>query len=348
MLVSIRRRLAVASKGAQHRAGLRPAALAAFYPAPMRQFSAAQSAENTATPDASFQPIIHDVFEEKTGTWQYVVVDPNTLTATIIDSVLDYDPLARTISTHSADKILSLIKRMGYRVDSILETHIHADHLTAARYLQTSLHKEQGYLPLITVGKRIVHIQELFRQKYGLSEEETRGVFDRFLDDDERFHIGSLEAQAIHLPGHTPDHMGFKIGDNIFCGDSVFHADIGSARCDFPGGSAEDLYASARKLLSFPDHVKIWTGHDYPSQSRSEPVPYLSVGGHRAQNKHLMDGYSKDDFVALRRERDSKLAEPRLLHQSLQMNIRAGSLPKPSPEGDRMLHTPLDVKQLDM
>lgn len=208
---SPRRRLAVASKGAQHR-GLRPAAPTAFYPVPMRQFSSVQSAENTATPDASFQPIIHDVFEEKTGTWQYVVADPNTLTATIIDSVLDYDPLARTISTHSADKILLLIKRMGYRVDSILETHIHADHLTAARYLQTSLHKEQGYLPLITVGKRIVHIQELFRQKYGLSEEETRGVFDRFLDDDERFHIGALEAQAIHLPGHTPDHMGFKIG----------------------------------------------------------------------------------------------------------------------------------------
>lgn len=170
-----------------------------------------------------------------------------------------------------------------------------------------------------------------------------QGAFDHLLDDDELFPIGSLNAQAIHLPGHTPDHLGYWIGDNVFCGDSIFHADIGTARCDFPGGDAASLYQSGRKLLALPDHVKIWTGHDYPPPERSDPVPWLSVQEHRSRNKHLMEGSTETVFVALRHDRDTKLAEPKLLHQSLQINIRAGRLPKTSQTAQRMLHLPLKL-----
>ncbi|TWU73170.1 hypothetical protein ED733_003483 [Metarhizium rileyi] len=311
-------------------------------PRHMAKFSTAQMEQKLPIPDPIVQPIIHDLYEEQTATWQYIVADPTTLAAVIIDSVLDYNALTRTISTQSADKILSLIEEKGYKVDSILETHIHADHITAARYLQSSLYRKQGYLPLITVGKRIVHVQHLFRRKYGLSEDETEGVFNKFLDDDETFRIGALEAQAIHLPGHTPDHMGFKIGGKLSTPPHV------ESSADKLADAAEDLYTSGRKLLDFPEDVRLWTGHDYPSGSRGVPVPFLSVGEHKAHNKHLMDGNTKDEFVALRHDRDSKLAEPRLLHQSLQMNIRAGRLPRPSPLGDRMLHTPLNVGVLDI
>lgn len=162
------------------------------------------------------EPTIHDVFEDVTGTWQYVVADPSTLHAVIIDPVLDYSPSDHAITTPSADKLLSLVRRHGYKVDMILETHAHADHLTAASYLQQRLAQEQGHRPLIGIGKRIDAIQELFGQRYGVPFEEYQRVFDKFFDDDEVFHIGKLEATAIHLPGHTPDHLGYKIGGEFF------------------------------------------------------------------------------------------------------------------------------------
>ncbi|KAK6383912.1 hypothetical protein LTS17_003204 [Exophiala oligosperma] len=290
------------------------------------------------------QPSIHPVFQDQTGTWQYVVADPDTKKAVIIDPVLDYDPSTQTASTTSADALLALIKEKGYRVEMILETHAHADHPTAATYLRTRLSQDQSMAPGIGIGKRIDQVQDLFGQKYGVPTVEYQNVFDKLFEDDETFKIGNMSVQAIHLPGHTPDHLGYKIGDNIFCGDSIFHADIGTARCDFPGGSAYDLYKSTQKLLSMADDVKIWTGHDYPPEDRALPQPYMTVRQHKTQNKHLKDDVSEDDFVAMRRERDAQLGEPRLLHQSLQMNIRAGRLPGSTPFGQKLLHLPLKLK----
>ncbi|KAF6817065.1 metallo-beta-lactamase superfamily protein [Colletotrichum plurivorum] len=306
--------------------------------------SAACSIKATSHQD---QPVIHDVFETRTGTWQYIVADPSTLEAVIIDPVLDYDRETQVIATTSADELLSLVKQKGYRVGRILETHAHADHLTAASYLQNRLEETQGgQKPSIGIGRRIGQVQNFFGQRYGVAEDERNGIFDKLFDDDETFRIGSLQASAVHLPGHTPDHLGYKIGDNVFCGDSLFHVDIGTARCDFPGGSASDLYRSGRRLLSLPDHVRIWTGHDYPPEGRQKPVPWMTVREHRTQNKHLKDGVSERDFVAQRRERDATLGEPKLLHQSLQTNIRAGRLPKPTESGHLMLRLPLKLGNL--
>ncbi|KAK3387377.1 metallo-beta-lactamase superfamily protein [Podospora didyma] len=299
-----------------------------------------------ATPAA--QPAVHGVFEPVTGTWQYVVADPSTLAAVIIDPVLDYDPVSRQATTGSADSLLALIKKKGYTVDKILETHAHADHITASSYLQDRLSKTQSHRPSIGIGKRIGLVQTLFGQRYGVPPGEcSEGVFDKLLDDDEVFEIGNLKATAMHLPGHTPDHLGYKIGDNVFCGDSLFYADVGTARCDFPGGSANNLFASGRRLLNLPAHVKIWTGHDYPPPERKTPMAWMSVHDHKKHNKHLHDGIGEDEFVAMRRKRDASLGAPRLLHQSLQMNIRAGKLPKPTAYGDRLLHVPMDLKGLE-
>ncbi|KAJ5348475.1 uncharacterized protein N7506_001728 [Penicillium brevicompactum] len=296
-----------------------------------------------STTAISNEPVIHDVFDDVSGTWQYIVADPTTLTAVIIDPVLNFDPATQAITTRSADSLLALVKARNYKIDKILETHAHADHLSAASYLQTHIMKSQDHKPPICIGKRIEAVQKLFSQRYGVPSREYRHVFDKLFDDDETFAIGNMTAKAIHLPGHTPDHLGYMIGDNIFCGDSLFHADIGTARCDFPGGDAKDLFQSGRKLLDLPGHFKIWTGHDYPPEGRTEPVPWLSVREHRELNKHLKDGMSEEHFVALRKERDEKLAAPRLLHQSLQINIRAGRLPAPTEAGHRLLHVPLKI-----
>ncbi|KZL85296.1 metallo-beta-lactamase domain, partial [Colletotrichum incanum] len=289
------------------------------------------------------QPIIHDIFEPRTGTWQYIVADPITKAAVIIDPVLDYDRATQVITTSSADDLLSLIKRKGYTISRILETHAHADHLTAASYLQNRLAQKHGEMPSIGIGKRISQVQDLFGQIYGVTIEEREGVFDKLFEDDENFTIGNLRATALHLSGHTPDHLGYEIGANVFCGDSLFHVDIGTARCDFPGGSANNLFHSGRRLLSLPTHFKIWTGHDYPPTGRAYPVSWVTVGDHRKHNQHLKDGITESEFVARRRERDAKLGEPKLLHQSLQTNIRAGQLPKPTASGHRMLRLPMKL-----
>ncbi|KAJ6095695.1 hypothetical protein N7486_006441 [Penicillium sp. IBT 16267x] len=296
---------------------------------------------------ATKEPTIHPIFEHVTGTWQYIVSDQSTRSAAIIDPVLNYNPVTQAITTDSADALLSFVKEKGYRIEKILETHAHADHLTAASYLQKQLFQTQGFKPPIGIGKRIAQVQRLFGQRYGIQREEYKTVFDKLFEDDESFQIGNLTAKAIHLPGHTPDHLGYQIGDNVFCGDSLFHADIGTARCDFPGGDAKDLFQSSRKLLALDDHVKIWPGHDYPPEGRDYPIPWMSVADHRKQNKHVGGVVSEKEFVTLRTERDAKLNAPRLLHQSLQVNIRAGQLPRPMSSGYRMLHLPLKLNGLE-
>ncbi|KAK4195374.1 putative beta-lactamase hydrolase-like protein [Triangularia verruculosa] len=298
----------------------------------------------SAATAVSPEPTIHPVFEQNTGTFQYLVADPATKNAAIVDPVLDYDKCSHTITTTTADGLLSLVREKGYNIVRILETHAHADHLTASFYLQRQLTKQQNSRPPVGIGKRIGQVQSLFGQRYGINAEEYECVFDKLFEDDEEFTIGALKAKALHLPGHTPDHLGYKIGENIFCGDSIFHTDIGTARCDFPGGSAHALYNSARKILSLPDHVKIWTGHDYPPGGERQPVPYVTVGEHRLKNKHLRDGVIEEDFVRMRRERDRHLAAPRLLHESLQVNVRAGRLPSQNEAGMRLLKVPIKVK----
>ncbi|KAL4803991.1 beta-lactamase-like protein [Aspergillus unguis] len=316
----------------------RPAVLprqACLYPGKwaMRHHSAASTAstvrQSARANSPAAEPAIHNFFENKTGTWQYVVADPTTSEAAIIDAVLDYDPAAWEISTASADSLLSFIKRKKYKIVMIMETHAHADHLTAATYLQARLAQEQGFRPPISIGERIGQVQQVFGERYGIPADKYRSVFDRLFKDEETFHIGNLTATAMHLPGHTPDHMGYQIEDHVFCGDSIFHADLGTARCDFPGGSAENLFTSGRRLLNLPDHTKLWVGHDYPSEERKAPVPYMTVGEHKQKNKHLKRGIAREEFVALRRARDAQLAAPRLLHPSLQVNIRAGRIPQP-------------------
>ncbi|KAK3319265.1 beta-lactamase-like protein [Apodospora peruviana] len=299
------------------------------------------------------QPIIHPIFEPATSTWQYIVADPSTKSAVVIDSVLDFDPAKNAIFTSTADALLALINEKGYTVVKILETHVHADHLTASRYLQARLSSSSsgGNPPELCIGKRITQVQERFARRYGIEKTEYEGVFDRLLDDDDVFRVGEMEVKALHLPGHTPDHIGYLIGYNVFCGDSLFNGDVGSARCDFPGGNAHDLYNSAQKLLSLPATHRIWTGHDYPpggESGRTDPVPYTTVADQKRSNKHLKTGTTEQDFVGWRSTRDAGLAEPKLLHQALQFNIRAGRLPAAtSTGGDRFLHLPLKIAVSD-
>jgi glyoxylase-like metal-dependent hydrolase (beta-lactamase superfamily II) len=293
------------------------------------------------------QPKIDSIFEPKTSTWQYIVSDPETKDAVVIDSVLDYDPNTNTISNANAEKLLALISHQGYNIVAILETHAHADHLTASRYLQQSLQRRGKPKPPICIGKRITQVQHTFASKYGVDEHEYAGVFDKLLDDNEEMPVGRLTCRAVHLPGHTPDHVGYVVGANVFVGDSLFQPDVGSARCDFPGGDARALFRSITKTLyALPDDYRIHVGHDYPpggAGGRTDPRAFATVAEQRRDNKHVRDGVAEDEFIAWRAERDSTLAEPRLLHQSLQFNIRAGRLPEASEHGHRFLHVPLKV-----
>ncbi|EAA32947.2 Metallo-hydrolase/oxidoreductase [Neurospora crassa] len=296
------------------------------------------------------EPLIHPLFDPTTSTFTYLVACPSTLHAVVIDSVLDFDPATARISTTTADSLLlSLIRSHNYKIVKILETHVHADHLTASRYLQTQLASDDDdeeedeknggtKKPEICIGKRIVQVQKRVAESYGLPREEWEGVFDRVFEDDEEFRVGDLKVKVKHLPGHTPDHVGYMVGSNIFCGDSLFDPEIGSARCDFPGGDAHALYNSVQTLFSLPAHYRIYTGHDYPSADSRSPQPYTTVADQKRLNKHLKEGTTKDQFVTWRQERDSGLAEPKLLHQALQVNVRAGRMPK-----NGMLKVPLKM-----
>src|SRR3569833_278254 len=294
------------------------------------------------------QPHIDSVFEAKTGTWQYIVSDPLTKDAVIIDSVLDYDSATNTIGNTNAESLISLISERGYNIVAILETHAHADHLTAARYLQQRLLRHGKPKAPICIGKRITQVQHTFAKKYGIDEHEYADVFDRLLDDDEELRIGRLVCRVVHLPGHTPDHVDYIVGANAFVGDTLFEPNVGSARCDKPSSDTHALFRSiAGTLYSLPGEYRIYVGHDYPpgagGEGRPEPRAFATVAEQRRDNKHVRDGVDEDQFITWRTERDSTLAEPRLLHQSVQFNIRAGRLPEAGEHGHRLLHVPLKV-----
>ncbi|GAA5831430.1 hypothetical protein JCM3766R1_001748 [Sporobolomyces carnicolor] len=289
-------------------------------------------------------PNAHVFWHAPTSTWTYVVVCPTTNHCVIIDPALDYDPATETVSTETADALVAFIHARAYTVDKILESHAHADHLTAARYLQLKLSREQpGVKVEVGIGEKITQTQDYFASKYDVKPDELRGAFDKLWKDGETFKVGHCEATVMHLPGHTADHVGYQFASFVFVGDSIFLPTVGSARADFPFGSPETLFASSQRLLSLPATTRLFSGHHYPSSTESN-VCSATVQEQKELNRHLKQGTEQDEFVKLRTERDGGLAEPRLLHQSLQVNIRGGRIPRDR-DGNPYLRVPVKVPE---
>lgn len=284
------------------------------------------------------KPLVEAFFDQTTYTVTYVVYAGEGSACAVIDSVLDYDPKAGRTSTRSAEKVVEFVQAHALCVEWLLETHAHADHLSAAHYLKTRLGGR------IAIGERIGAVQGVFKRVFNLSPHapDVGRHFDHLFAAGETFQIGELSACAIHVPGHTPADVAYRIGDAVFVGDTMFMPDVGSARCDFPGGDAHALYRSARKLLSLPDETRLYMCHDYPPQSR-EPQWQTTVAEQRKANIHLHDGNSEEAFVAMRTARDRTLGIPTLMLPAVQVNIRAGALPEPEDNGRRYLKIPLDA-----
>jgi glyoxylase-like metal-dependent hydrolase (beta-lactamase superfamily II) len=283
-------------------------------------------------------PTVKTFFDEDTNTATYVVSDDATLRCAIIDSVLDFDPKSGRTSTASADAIIAYVRKAGLTVDWLLETHIHADHLTAAPYLQSHLGGKTA------IGEHISTVQKIFGKLFdaepGFATDGSQ--FDDILRDGDTFTVGSIEAKVIHTPGHTPACLSYLIGDAVFVGDTIFMPDYGSARCDFPGGNARTLYRSVRKLLDLPPGTRMFVGHDYAPDGR----PFLvetTVGDQRRDNIHMKDGVTEDDFVTMRTERDATLDMPRLILPSVQINMRAGAMPPAEKNGVSYIKIPLNM-----
>lgn len=282
------------------------------------------------------QPRVHAQFDEATHTVSYVVWDPATCRAAIIDPVLDYDHRTGRVSHRSADDLLGFVADQGLSVDWVLETHAHADHLSAAPYL-----KEKTGAP-IGIGARITEVQRTFAPVFGLDDVSGDGrEFDRLFRDGETIALGGLQVQVMHTPGHTPACVSYRIGEAVFVGDTLFMPDYGTARADFPGGDARTLYRSIHRLLALPDATRLYLCHDYKAPGRDHFAWETTVGEEKTHNIHVGGGVDEASFVAMREARDSTLAAPVLLLPSLQVNIRAGRLPDPDRDGRRFLRIPL-------
>lgn len=283
-------------------------------------------------------PQVQAFFEPVTGTISYVVYDTPGGHAAVIDAVLDYDPKAGRTRTASADKIVKFVREQRLKVEWILETHAHADHLSAAQHIKQQLGGKTG------IGSHIKKVQLTFRDVFNLGAEcNTDGSqFDHLFADGESFQIGPLTAHCMHVPGHTPADMAYVVGDTAFVGDTIFMPDVGTARCDFPGGNADTLYQSISKLLSLPDDTRLYMCHDYPPAGSREPHWQTSVAEQRRSNIHVREGIDQSAFVAMRRKRDAGLEAPVLLLPSIQVNIRAGHLPEPESNGTRYLKIPVN------
>ena len=282
------------------------------------------------------QPRVHAQFDEATHTVSYVVWDPATCRAAIIDPVLDYDHRTGRVSHRSADDLLGFAAGQGLSVDWVLETHAHADHLSAAPYL-----KEKTGAP-IGIGARITEVQRTFAPVFGLDDVSGDGrEFDRLFRDGETIAIGGLQVEVMHTPGHTPACVSYRIGEAVFVGDTLFMPDYGTARADFPGGDARTLYRSIHRLLALPDATRLYLCHDYKAPGRDHFAWETTVGEEKTRNIHVGGGVDEASFVAMREARDATLAAPVLLLPSLQVNIRAGRLPDPDRDGRRFLKIPL-------
>ena len=283
-------------------------------------------------------PHVAAFFDPATFTYSYIVSDPQSKRCAIVDSVLDYDPASGRTSTASADRLIAHVREQGLTVDWLLETHVHADHLSAAPYLKRELGGQ------LAIGANITVVQNTFGKVFNAGTEfATDGrQFDRLLHDGEHFQIGGIDAQALHTPGHTPACMTYLIGDAAFVGDTLFMPDYGTARCDFPGGDARVLFRSIRRLFELPGETRLFMCHDYPPAGRAVAWQ-TTVADQRAKNIHVHDGVSEEAFVALRTQRDATLEMPVLILPSVQVNIRAGEMQPPEANGVTYLKIPVNA-----
>lgn len=283
-------------------------------------------------------PCVEPFFDSATSTFTYVVHAGDGTPAAVIDSVLDYDPKSGRTSTVSSDRVIAFVREHGLQVQWLLETHAHADHLSAAQYLKSHLGGTIG------IGEQIRTVQHKFKGVFNLGADvsEDGAQFDHLFAADETFSIGALTARALHVPGHTPADIAYQIGDAVFVGDTLFMPDVGSARCDFPGGDAHMLYRSVRKLLSLPPQTRLFMCHDYPPDSRAVRCE-TTVDEERRANVHLHEGVTEGEFVEMRVARDRTLSMPVLILPAVQVNIRAGDMPPPESNGIRYLKIPLNA-----
>lgn len=284
-------------------------------------------------------PLVQHFFDEPTNTFSYVVSDPDSNACAIIDSVLDFDYAAGKTDVRSANEIIDYIRKKNLKVEWIIETHVHADHLSAAPYLHTELGGKTG------IGAHIVDVQEIFGKAFNAGTEFARdgSQFDILFEDGDRFRIGNLEGRVLHTPGHTPACLTYVIGDAAFVGDTLFMPDYGTARCDFPGGNARTLYQSIQKVLALPPETRLFLCHDYEAPGREEFQHMTTVAEQRRSNIHVHEGISEDDFVKMRTERDATLDMPRLILPSVQVNMRAGHMPPAEDNGQVYLKVPVNL-----
>ena len=283
------------------------------------------------------KPVIQHFFDENTNTFSYVVADPETLQCAIIDSVLDYDAASASTQTTHADLIIAYVQAHDFKVEWILETHVHADHLTASQYLKEKLGGQ------IAMSEKISEVQKVFTEIYHFKNTAHFNIaFDYLFEAGETFQIGQLEAYSIATPGHTPACLSYVIEDYVFVGDTLFMYDYGTARCDFPKGSASQLYDSIQKIFSLPEHYRIFLCHDYLPSTRTEYRCETSVREQKLKNIHVHEGVKKADFVAMREQRDATLSMPQLILPAIQINMVAGHFPEPEANGVRYLKIPFN------
>ncbi len=284
------------------------------------------------------KPFVKAFFDDATNTISYVVRDPEGTSCAIIDSVLDFDYASGRTDTASADAIIAFIRNEGLNPVWILETHVHADHLSAAPYLQEELGGKIG------IGANITVVQDTFGKVFNEGTEFQRdgSQFDALFSDGDSFHIGQIRGDVLHTPGHTPACLTYVIGDSAFVGDTLFMPDFGTARCDFPGGSADQMYDSVQRILSLPDDTRIFVGHDYKAPGRDVYAWESTVGEQKAKNVHVGGGAPREVFVEMREKRDATLGMPKLIVPSLQVNMRAGNMPEPDDQGDVFLKVPVN------
>ncbi|KEF30060.1 MAG: MBL fold metallo-hydrolase [Gammaproteobacteria bacterium] len=284
-------------------------------------------------------PIVQQFFDEPTNTFSYVVRDPESQSCAILDSVLDFDYAAGRTDVRSADQIIEYVRSNDLTVEWILETHVHADHLSAAPYLHEMLGGKTG------IGAHICDVQEIFGKAFNAGTEFERdgSQFDRLFREEDTFNIGGLEGRVLHTPGHTPACLTYVVGDAAFVGDTLFMPDYGTARCDFPGGDARTLFQSIQKVLALPPETRIFLCHDYKAPGRDEYAFMTTVAEQRASNVHVHEGVSEEDFVKMRTERDATLDMPRLILPSVQVNMRAGHMPPAEDNGQVYLKVPINL-----